>query len=136
MSTIEVKPHVKVQLNEILAGISTLDVRELESFFNQVGTMLARRKTPHLTEREHQLLLEINKGLSLEHRRNYLNLKEKSLAQKLNELERQELLALSDEIEQAGARRLAYLVELSKLRGVSLKEVMNQLGIKTPLAYA
>ena len=133
MSTTEIKPQVN--LNEILAGISTLDVRELEAFFNKVGTMLAHRKTPHLTEREYQLLKEINKGLSPEHSRKYLKLIEKFQARTIEEQEQKELLRMSDEIEQAGVRRLEYLVELSKLRGVSLQELMNQLGIKTPLAY-
>jgi len=135
MPTIEIKPKVQVTLNEILAAVSKLDSREMEAFFNQVGTLLAHRKTRHLSEKEFQLLAEINKGLPPEHRRKYLKLKDKLRPGNLTEAEYKELSAMSDEIERTGVRRLECLVELSKLRGVELKELMNQLGIKAPLAY-
>ncbi len=135
MPSIVVKPKVEVNLTDILAGISTLNVRDLEAFFNQVGTLLVQRKTPHLAEREFQLLAEINKGLSPDHRRKYLTLKDKHRVKNLSEAERQELSAMTGEVERAGVRRLECLVELSKLRGVELKDLMNQLGIKAPLAY-
>ncbi|MEZ4963228.1 MAG: hypothetical protein R2830_25630 [Saprospiraceae bacterium] len=135
MATIEIKPKVKVGLNEILDGISQLDVKELESFFNRVGTLLAHRKTQHLTESEFQLLSEINKSLPPNHRQRYLKLKEKRGQAGLSEAEQQELLAMSDEIERIGVRRLECLVELAKLRSISLDELMEQLGIKAPLAY-
>jgi hypothetical protein len=135
MPTIEVKPKVQVTLNEILAAISKLDTREMEAFFNQVGTLLAHRKTSHLSEKEFQLLAEINKGLPPEHRLKYLQLKDKSHRGNLTKAEYKEFLAMSGEIERTGVRRLECLVELSRLRRVELKELMNQLGIKAPLAY-
>lgn len=135
MPTIEIKPKVQVALNEILAAVSKLDTREMEAFFNQVGTLLAHRKSSYFSEREFQLLAEINNDLPPEHRCNYLKLQDKLRPGNLTEAEYKELSAMSDEIERTGVRRLKCLVELSKLRGVELKELMNQLGIKAPLAY-
>jgi hypothetical protein len=136
MTTIELKPQLKVELNDILNGISQLDVKELESFFKRVGTLLAHRKTHHLSEREFQLLTEINKGLPDEHRQQYLLLKEKSQLGNLSATEAQQFASMTEEIEATGVRRLECLVELSKLRGVEIKALMKQLGIQSPLAYA
>ena len=136
MTTIEVKPKVKLELNDILNGISKLDVKDLENFFNRVGTILAHRKTRHLSEREFQLLSEINKGLPAAHRQKYLSLKEKHQQATLSGAETKELAAMVAEVEQVGVRRLECLVELAKLRGVEVNLLMKQLGIQAPLAYA
>jgi hypothetical protein len=44
------------------------------------------------------------------------------------------LIEISDQIEQANARRIQYLIELATLRGTSLEAVMQDLGIEA-LAY-
>jgi hypothetical protein len=44
-----------------------------------------------------------------------------------------ELAALTDRLELLHADRLTALAELAKLRGVTLDEVMNRLGIQLPL---
>jgi hypothetical protein len=43
---------------------------------------------------------------------------------------RAELLAMNDRLEEAGARRMVFLIELANRRGVTVPEVMAQLGIK------
>lgn len=135
MTSIEIKPKVKVELNEILDGISQLDTKELETFFKRVGMLLAHRKAPHLSEQEFRLLKEINRTLSLAHQQRYLSLKEKRIQGILSQAEAEELMAMIEEIEQVGVKRLECLVELAKLRGVGLPELKEQLGIKAPLAY-
>jgi hypothetical protein len=50
----------------------------------------------------------------------------------ITEGEWQELAALTDRLELLHADRLGALVELAKLRGVPLDEVMSQLGIQFP----
>ena len=45
---------------------------------------------------------------------------------------RQELAALTNRLEMLHADRLAALAELAKLRGVTMEEVMSQLGIQFP----
>ncbi len=136
MATIEIKPKVTLELHEILNGISKLDVKELESFFNRVGTLLAHRKTRHLSERESQLLSEINKGLPTGHRQKYLLLKGKLRQENISPSEQEELMAMTKEVERTGVKRLEHLVELAKLRGVEINILMDQLGIQSPLAYA
>ena len=47
----------------------------------------------------------------------------------LKPAEQRQLVDLSDQIEQANARRMGLLVELARLRGVSVEALMRDLGI-------
>ena len=46
------------------------------------------------------------------------------------EVELQELIGITDEIETRDVKRLEALIELSQIRGVSLDELMQNLGLK------
>ena len=48
--------------------------------------------------------------------------------------ERQELLRLTDQVELLEAERMKHLIDLAKLRQVSLDEIMKQLGLPS-LSY-
>ncbi len=92
----------------------------------------AQQQPSHLSEAESRLLEQINLGLSQEDWERYHKLIAKRRAETLTHDEQQELIALSDRIEEANARRIEYLVELARLRGTTLDELMGQLGIKAP----
>jgi len=47
----------------------------------------------------------------------------------ISEREYEELLSLWQEVERRNVERLKALIELAKLRGVSVQELMRQLGI-------
>ena len=49
-----------------------------------------------------------------------------------SEAEHAELIALTDEIELAHARRLESLVQLARLRGASADDLMQEFGIREP----
>lgn len=80
-------------------------------------------------KRERFLLEKINLGIpvSIWKRYNYL----KSLREKeqLEPDEHSELISISDQIEQANADRMKYLMELADLRQVSIESLMESLGI-------
>jgi len=52
----------------------------------------------------------------------------------ITEDELQELIRLTDESERLNVERMKHLLELAHLRGVTLDEVMEQLGIKPAAA--
>jgi hypothetical protein len=54
----------------------------------------------------------------------------------LTPAEHQELLNLTDAIEQFDADRLQHLLELAQLRQISLPELLDRLNISTPPVYA
>lgn len=86
----------------------------------------------HLSPLEAGLLEQINLGITEETWRRYHMLIEKRRAEQLAPGEQEILIQISNEIEKANARRIEALIQLAKLRHVSLDVLMNQLGIKRP----
>lgn len=129
MPTVKVNSQVNLSVEEILNGISQLGNKELELFLNQVGNLLARRKAPNFSKREAELLIEINQGIAQKTLDRYKMLSDKMAAETLTEQEHQELLAISNQLEEQDAKRLELLIELARLRSVSLDTLMEDLGL-------
>jgi hypothetical protein len=81
---------------------------------------------------EAELLQKIKQdlGLSPETWSRYDQLVRQRRAEKLTAYEYDELIALTDTVEAANVERIKYLIELAKLRGASLEQVMSDLGIR------
>ena len=79
-----------------------------------------------------ELLQKINEGWSTERWGQYHSLVAKRRAETLMEVEYVELAALTNDREVVHARRIQYLIDLAKLRGVSMDTVMDDLGIRPP----
>ncbi len=88
--------------------------------------------TPHLTHTEADLLEEINLGFPSDWWEQYEALKAKRRAETLTSTEHARLIEMSDQVENANARRMRYLVELARIRGASLQSLMQELGIQAP----
>jgi len=93
------------------------------------------RLPPHLSDTETKLLQQISQGLPTETWARYQALKEKRDARTLTPDEHAELLALTDAVELWNARRLELVLALAQLRKVSLKTMVDELGL-TPPPYA
>ena len=85
-----------------------------------------------LLHTEAELLQSINLGFSEEWWQRYHELVTKRRAESLTPNEHQELLTLTDQLENANARRVANLIELAKLRNTSLEALMRDLDITAP----
>jgi len=81
------------------------------------------------TRAEVELLRKIHEGLGPETWDRYRELVARRRAEKLTPEEHAELIALSDRIEEANARRIGYVAELADLRKTTLPELMDELGI-------
>lgn len=130
MSSVQIVSEVNIDLDKVLDGMAQLEISELERFAFNVNTLVARRKAPSLSQREAELLQQINDGLPATARQRYNVLNEKLLDETITSQEHQEFGDLVDQIEQADAERLQQLVELAQLRNVSLDTLMEQLGIQ------
>lgn len=86
----------------------------------------------NLPPAETDLLQQINLGSSAEEWELYHALIAKRQAETLTSEEQARLIAISDQIEEANARRIVALIELANLRGASLETVMRNLGIEAP----
>ena len=126
--TINIGPELEAQL-QAEAARKGLDARGYI-----VDTLRERlqasRQTAHLSPDEADLLQAINQGPSQLTWQRYRELLEKRDAETLEANEQAELIAISDRIEEANARRLECLVKLARLRQVSLEQLMEDLGIR------
>lgn len=130
MPRVELQPTIEVDLEDILAGIARLDMDELERFTDRVMDLRASRRAPRLSKAESDLLRKINQGVSSEMWQRYESLNQKLLEETISPEEHQEFLRLVEQIELSDSERLFHLIELSRIRGVSVDSLMEQLGIR------
>lgn len=90
------------------------------------------RDVSSLSKAEADLLQKINLGLPPEMWEHDHALIAKRRTETLTTEEQATLIEISDQIEQANARGIQYLIELANLRGTSLEVVMQELGIEAP----
>jgi hypothetical protein len=128
MENMQSSPSVKA----ILTTLRQMPIAELEELVDQVIAIRAERVAPHLTADESALMDRINKGLPAEDRARMRALIERRDDETITTEEWQELATLTDRLELLHADHLAALAELAKLRGVTLDEIMSQLGIQFP----
>lgn len=136
MVTVEIKPKIKLDLEEILDGIAKLDLKDIENFHLKVGGLLSSRKAKSLTEREQQLVEKINgEFLPQKDTFRFENLAKKRETGSLSNEEKSECQHLLEYIQNRSLQRLAWLVELCQLRGESLAKTMEDLGVKAVNPY-
>jgi hypothetical protein len=136
MASVQITSAINIELDQLLDGVAQLETTDLEKFVEQVALILAQRKATRLHQSESDLLEQISQGIADSTQQRYVELSTKLRDQTITPDEHQEFLALIDIIEQADANRLQHLVELSRLRQVSLDDLMNQLGIHPPIVHA
>lgn len=118
-----------MSLDELITAANELNEADLDRLFQQVMALRMQRKAQVLPPDEAKLLEQINRGVPVELRAQYEVLRAKREAETLTEEEYENLVELSQRIEQFGAERLKALVNLAQLRQVSLDELMDSLGI-------
>jgi len=123
--------HIKTELHfdELLKVVGQLNTRELEQLMSQVISLRAKRKSPCLSQKETALFLNINKRLPSKTRTRFDVLNKKRQAETLTDSEHKELLRLTEQIEKFDSKRIGYMAELARIRGVSLTKLMKNTEI-------
>ena len=125
---VQVNPSVEHRLREKAVkkgvGINQFISQFLENTFGYDTA-----KPASVSEQEAKLLQQVNLDISSEKWASYLNLKEKRQKNTLSTNEHNELLNLINDVESANARRISVLAELAQLRNVSIRVLMEQLGL-------
>jgi hypothetical protein len=129
VNNIRITKQVDLGLDDILTGISELDTKDLENFMQKIGHLIARRKVASLPERESQLLMRINKAIPSTLQKRYEDLLARNRAESITPIEHEEFLKVIDKVEIKNAERLENLIELSRLRNISLDLLMRQLHL-------
>lgn len=130
--TIDLSPDLEHRLRATAAasGIPAEEIVVGALSDSLKGKGLPENQAPHLSAKEAQLLIDINRGMSESQWRRYHDLIARRQNETLTQAESQELISLCDQLEELNVARLEKLVELAGLRGVSLDQLMNQLGIR------
>ena len=79
---------------------------------------------------ESELVAIISEGFLDEFWQRYRTLVARQTANTMTEIGREERIRLSDTVEESNLRRTECLIALAKRRGVSLREVVEQLGLR------
>jgi len=101
-------------------------------FVGQLLDRYLRQSARHASARESELLQQIALGLSEADWSEHHALVEKRSAGTLTTTEQDRLIALSDAIEMANARRVDALAQLAALRGMTIDALMVALDLPTP----
>lgn len=126
---ISITKQVNLGIEDIIAGMSSLETPELERFMQRIGQIVAHRKAPSASERETTLLLAINQSIPQKLQERYTELAQKLENETMTPSENKSFLKLVEKIEAKNVERLQYLVELSHIKGISLETLMKQLHL-------
>lgn len=122
--TIDITPELASRLRAEVAkrGLDTSGyiANALEEWLHQA------QRQPHLSASEAALLEKIDRGLPQETWQRYNELIEKRKAETLTADEHATLIAISDQIEEANACRIEYLVQLAQIREMPLEKLMQE----------
>lgn len=121
--------NADVSAEQLVRAAAQLPLIEWERFLSRVCALRPPHAERVLSHEESALLMKINQGVPVETQRRYDALIAKRRANSLTPEEYEELLRLTDDIEQFDATRITYLVELARLRDMPLPVLMNELGI-------
>ena len=126
--------QVEAQLshNKLLEAVGQFNATELEQFVAEVIALRAKRQAPSLSRQESELLMRINQHLSADLQARFDELVARRQDETLSNDEHEELLRLTEQVENMDVVRIEALARLAQLRGISVDDLMDQLGVKTP----
>jgi hypothetical protein len=130
--TLEIAPDLEAALRREAAKLGLDAQGYILSALRERLASARRTAAPKLSVAEAALLQEINRGLSAESWQRYSALKEKRRAETLTPGEQAELISFSDQMEELNVQRMERLVQLARLRKMSVDALMDELGIKSP----
>ena len=127
------KAQIQVSsVQHLLGNFSDLPLKDIEFFIKELNALVVRKRNDDTQKRDKFLLRKINESvLSEEVLQRYSVLQEKIELSTLSDIEHKELLQLVEKEEKVRNRRFQYLIELAQLRGISLPELMQKLGLNT-----
>lgn len=116
----------RVRQNAKLKGV---DLSQFIVQFLELNFPEEKPKPKALSKREALLLQKIELSIPVETWERYHILRAKRQEETINQSESAEYDAINQQIEAVNVNRLASLIELAKIRKITLDELMNQLGL-------
>jgi hypothetical protein len=120
----ELEQFLQTQADRLGVPVEALLTRTIEERWSAASHVRS------LPARETELLLRLQNAFPPEQTREYLSLCRLSDEGTITEADRKRLLVLIEQRDLQNAERLEVLGELARLRGITLREIMVQLGIQ------
>jgi hypothetical protein len=117
---------------DLLQATRQLNLQELGEFSAQVAAIYQERRSDAATT-EALLLSVVHQSLPKPTQQRWDELLEKRDAASLSASEYEELLQLTDEVEDLNVQRMTALSQLAQARGVDLRTMMRQLNLPEPI---
>lgn len=130
MQSIEIQSGVRVDIEDLINGVSKMETPVLEKFLDTMNHILHTKKTATSKGREKELMDRIENVIPSFVKRRYAELHSKSQKGAISETERQELQQIVDFMEERAVERMHLMAELAAQRQVTLKELAEQLRQK------
>lgn len=130
--SIDMAPELENEIKQAAtkAGVSP-DAYILESVVQRLHPVKHRQsKTARLSKIESDLMQKINQSLPQIGWDHYRELIKKRQSGTLTQQEHLELIAISDQLEEANVNRIGYLAELAKVRKTTIPALIKELGLK------
>ena len=108
MQTIVIKKGLEVGLDDLTQRLSQLDALELTAFFVSLNEKMIGSPQAYRFSQETLLLQKIKQVIPVSLLRHYRNLRKKARQQTISKMEKQELLLVSDLIEEKTVEKFIY----------------------------
>ena len=128
--TIQINPSLEKRLRQKanLEGVALDDL--IEQVLENWSESVPPGESDSKKHKETTLLQQINStGFSDDFWLKYNALIHKRQSETISDEELAQLIKMSDQLEKANVRRLKYIIELSKIRNIPVRDLMSQLGI-------
>lgn len=121
------------QIKQFMSFLPRIGTSDLEKMMLRIKSVLEARKEPDPEAKEAMLLEKLYAhAFSKEKAERYKNLGLLRYERELKKLEEQEFLALINEELELQTARIKIIGELAELKGLSIKEMAEKLGLKPP----
>lgn len=124
MQTVEIKKGLQVGFDDLVQSVSRLNTAELTAFFEKLNHAIGGQKSP-LGE-EAILLKQIKAIIPMSVIRRFKELQVKQHDNTISEKEAEEILVITDFIEEKSAERIELLAALSKIRQIPLSDLVKE----------
>jgi hypothetical protein len=130
MQTVEIKKGLQIGFDDLVHRVSRLNSTELATFFEKLNHTIGGQKPLPPMGEEAILLKQIKAIIPASVIRHFKDLQTKQHNNTITEKEHEELLQITDFIEEKSAERVVLLAKLAKIRQVPLTDLAKQLQHK------
>lgn len=134
MQSVKIGKDARINIDDLSSHLSRWDTDDLKKAFEQIGKVLSLRNHKQPNEREMQLIQQIREIIPASVVRRYRQLQKKQRSGILTDKEQDEILLLTDFMEEKSAERVSLLGELAEIRGISISELARQFRIANSYA--